>query len=64
MAVPKRKMSRANTRHRRSQWKAAPLALSTCPQCQAVRVPHQACPSCGSYAGRHYAAAERTEHQG
>ena len=31
MAVPKRKMSRSNTRHRRSQWKAAPLALSTCP---------------------------------
>jgi large subunit ribosomal protein L32 len=23
MAVPKRRMSRANTRHRRSQWKAA-----------------------------------------
>ncbi|MBA2558970.1 MAG: 50S ribosomal protein L32, partial [Propionibacteriales bacterium] len=22
MAVPKRKMSRSNTRHRRSQWKA------------------------------------------
>ena len=64
MAVPKRKMSRSNTRHRRSQWKAAPLALSTCPQCQAVRVPHQACPSCGTYAGRHSAAAERTEHQG
>ena len=64
MAVPKRKMSRSNTRHRRSQWKAAPIALSTCPQCQAVRTPHQACPSCGDYRGRHYAAAERTEHQG
>ncbi|GAB3283650.1 50S ribosomal protein L32 [Parasphingorhabdus pacifica] len=23
MAVPKRKMSRSNTRHRRSQWKAS-----------------------------------------
>ena len=23
MAVPKRKMSRSNTRHRRAQWKAA-----------------------------------------
>ena len=64
MAVPKRKMSRSNTRSRRSQWKAAPIALSTCPQCGSVRTPHQACPSCGSYAGRHYAAAERTEHQG
>jgi large subunit ribosomal protein L32 len=27
MAVPKRKMSRANTRHRRAQWKAAPVDL-------------------------------------
>ncbi len=27
MAVPKRKMSRSNTRHRRSQWKAVPTPL-------------------------------------
>jgi large subunit ribosomal protein L32 len=27
MAVPKRKLSRSNTRHRRSQWKAAVTAL-------------------------------------
>ena len=27
MAVPKRKMSRSNTRHRRSRWKATPVAL-------------------------------------
>ncbi|WP_399894824.1 50S ribosomal protein L32 [Streptomyces sp. BBFR51] len=27
MAVPKRKMSRSNTRHRRAQWKAAAPAL-------------------------------------
>jgi large subunit ribosomal protein L32 len=27
MAVPKRKTSRANTRHRRSQWKATPPDL-------------------------------------
>jgi large subunit ribosomal protein L32 len=29
MAVPKRRTSRANTRHRRSQWKAQPPALVT-----------------------------------
>lgn len=28
MAVPKRKVSRSNTRHRRSQWKATPAALA------------------------------------
>ncbi|MGK8487291.1 50S ribosomal protein L32 [Nocardia asiatica] len=27
MAVPKRKMSRSNTRSRRSNWKAAPVVL-------------------------------------
>ena len=27
MPVPKRRMSRSNTRARRSQWKAAPIAL-------------------------------------
>lgn len=27
MAVPKRRMSRSNTRHRRSQWKAQPVHL-------------------------------------
>ncbi|MET0965208.1 MAG: 50S ribosomal protein L32, partial [Nakamurella sp.] len=31
MAVPKRKMSRSNTRSRRSQWKAAVPTLVTCP---------------------------------
>ncbi|MET7575239.1 50S ribosomal protein L32 [Streptomyces sp. NPDC005492] len=28
MAVPKRKMSRSNTRHRRAQWKATPAQLT------------------------------------
>lgn len=27
MAVPKRRMSRSNTRHRRSAWKATPVDL-------------------------------------
>jgi len=64
VAVPKRKMSRSNTRSRRANWKAAPLTLSTCPQCKSKMVPHQACPSCGTYKGRHYGEAERAEHQG
>lgn len=29
MAVPKRRVSRSNTRHRRSQWKATPPSLVT-----------------------------------
>lgn len=63
MAVPKRKMSRANTRSRRANWKAAPVATTTCPACNAPAQAHMACPSCGQYKGRHYGAAERTEHQ-
>jgi large subunit ribosomal protein L32 len=64
VAVPKRKMSRSNTRSRRANWKATAVATTTCPQCKAPTQPHQACPSCGTYKGRHYGAAERTEHQG
>ena len=63
MAVPKRKMSRSNTRSRRANWKALPATLSACPQCRELRQPHMACPASGTYAGRHYAAAERAEHQ-
>ena len=45
MAVPKRKMSRSNTRHRRSQWKAVAPTLATCanPACGAKHLPHRAC---------------------
>ena len=38
MAVPKRKMSRSNTRSRRSQWKATPVATVACPQCRSRAV--------------------------
>jgi large subunit ribosomal protein L32 len=49
MAVPKRKMSRSNTRHRRSQWKAAPVALATCDRCGSRKLPHTVCGTCGTY---------------
>ena len=44
MAVPKRKMSRSNTRHRRSQWKAqAPALVKTVENGRVVYSrPHQA----------------------
>ncbi|MGD7001871.1 50S ribosomal protein L32 [Corynebacterium halotolerans] len=42
MAVPKRKMSRANTRARRSQWKADNVALQEVKiDGQTVRVPRR-----------------------
>lgn len=62
MAVPKRKMSRSNTRARRSQWKTTAANLSTCSRCQADKLSHVACPTCGYYNGRHYPEAMRTSH--
>ncbi|HLS03403.1 MAG TPA: 50S ribosomal protein L32 [Actinomycetales bacterium] len=62
MAVPKRKMSRSNTRSRRSQWKASAVATVECSRCKSPRRPHQACPSCGAYNDRSYAEALRSEH--
>ena len=63
MAVPKRKMSRSNTRARRSQWKTTATTLTACPACGAHRQSHQACPTCGVYNGRQYAEAVRSEHE-
>ena len=54
MAVPKRKMSRSNTRSRRSQWKTTVVPTVVCAN-PASREPHQqhtACPSCGQYGPR------------
>jgi large subunit ribosomal protein L32 len=57
-------MSRSNTRSRRANWKATVVGVMACPQCKAPKQAHQACPSCGTYKGRRYEAAERSEHQG
>jgi large subunit ribosomal protein L32 len=50
--VPKRKMSRSNTRHRRAQWKATAVHTVPCPQCKSAKLPHAACGVCGTYKGR------------
>lgn len=54
MAVPKRKMSRSNTRARRSQWKTTTPTLAVCPNraCGEFKLPHTACANCGHYAGK------------
>jgi len=62
VAVPKRKMSRSNTRARRSQWKASAATLTTCPRCREPKLPHAACPACGAYKTRSYVEALRPEH--
>jgi large subunit ribosomal protein L32 len=45
-------MSRSNTRKRRSQWKASRPVLVTCPRCRDPKLPHTACPTCGTYNNR------------
>jgi large subunit ribosomal protein L32 len=53
MAVPKRKLSRSRTRHRRAQWmKTSVPTTATCRRCKAPTRPHTVCGTCGTYAGR------------
>ncbi|HEY8452542.1 MAG: 50S ribosomal protein L32 [Micromonosporaceae bacterium] len=52
MAVPKRRMSRSNTRSRRAQWKTTRVLTVPCPRCRSPKVPHTACQVCGTYNGR------------
>jgi large subunit ribosomal protein L32 len=52
VAVPKRRMSRSNTRSRRANWKATAAVTVACPQCRSPKLPHTACSVCGTYNGR------------
>lgn len=50
MALPKKKMSRTRSRHRRAQ--NVPLNkvhLTPCAQCGRAKRPHTVCPHCGVY---------------
>ncbi len=59
MAVPKMKVSKARRDKRRnSHWKVAAPALVACPKCGKMRMPHRACPNCGTYNGREVLAVE------
>jgi len=52
MPNPKRKLSKSRRDKRRTHYKAVAPALSVCPQCGAVKMPHRACNECGYYNGR------------
>ena len=52
MAVPKRKKSKSKRNKRRTHQKVTGSNLTSCPQCGDARLPHHACPSCGTYKGR------------
>jgi large subunit ribosomal protein L32 len=59
MPLPKRRHSKARTGKRRAHDALAPAAISRCPRCQALTLPHRACRSCGYYRGRE--VVKRTE---
>jgi large subunit ribosomal protein L32 len=52
MAVPKQKSSKARGRKRRTHYKTCAPTVTVCPECQEPKLPHMACPECGTYRGR------------
>ncbi|RMF84895.1 MAG: 50S ribosomal protein L32 [Nitrospinota bacterium] len=58
MAVPKRKTSRSRRDKRKKKKKLSLPALSLCPQCHEMKMPHRVCPHCGYYRGRKVLAIE------
>ncbi len=53
MSVPKRKMSRTRTKHRKAQWLGIkPPTQSSCKRCKQPLRPHTVCKSCGVYGGK------------
>jgi large subunit ribosomal protein L32 len=61
MPQPKKKTSSSKQGHRRQHWMNALKMpnLSTCSNCGAPTLPHQACRSCGHYKGRTYVVARK-----
>lgn len=52
MAVPKKKTSKSRKNMRRAHDFLTTQSVSTCPQCKSPKLPHRACPSCGTYKGK------------
>jgi large subunit ribosomal protein L32 len=52
MPNPKRRHSKARRDKRRAHDALENPAMSTCPNCGEVKLPHRACPKCGHYRGR------------
>ena len=52
MAVPKKRTGHSAQGKRRSNWKAAKPALTTCPNCGQAVLAHTVCTACGTYKGK------------
>jgi len=51
MPNPVKRHSRTRRNKRRSHDFLTPWSLSICPQCHEAKLPHRACPKCGTYKG-------------
>jgi len=52
MPNPKRRHSKGRRDRRRAHDALSSPSLSICPQCKQKKLPHRACPTCGSYKGK------------
>jgi large subunit ribosomal protein L32 len=52
MPNPKRRHSTRRTANRRAHDFLTAVGLSECPSCHEKKLPHRACPKCGTYKGR------------
>lgn len=58
MAVPKRRHSNSRSKKRRAHDAITLPNVVTCPQCGEPKLPHRACPACGTYKGRQVVAKD------
>ncbi len=56
--LPKRRWSTRRQGKRRAAAKSMKLALSTCPNCGALKPAHAVCPACGLYRGKQILAVK------
>lgn len=61
MAVPKRKVSKAKGRSRRTHWTLKAVNAVECPQCHEPKMPHRICSNCGYYKGRQVVEVKKAE---
>ncbi|OQY28987.1 MAG: 50S ribosomal protein L32 [Candidatus Cloacimonetes bacterium 4572_55] len=52
MANPKHKISKSRRNKRRTHWKVKLPGMSTCKNCNQIKLPHRVCKNCGYYNGR------------
>ena len=60
MPNPKRRHSKARRDRRRAHDALDMPAISVCPNCGEVKIPHRACAHCGTYRGRQVVEGKAT----